>query len=437
VREPKIIKLPPLKDHHFIRTFILFNERPSKPHLPPNMIIIKSFLCWSALNLGYSSGTIKLYRYVLQDYFKECGYDLTDLARLELQKTVLKLKREHAKKNQNVGKPPMLYQDLKNILTCMPHNYSKRNLQNSLFLCAYYTGQRANSCGSVKFNEIYLTQNAAGIECANITFNVVKGKGTNANIKKNILANTRDKQMCFIGAFKNYLQTEYKLDIEIFKKLKKTADYCFKKFWNISSDIFTEYVYFACEKAGYPKQYFSPHSFRSGVVCDMIIKAISGEIDSKLVWSAFVQAKILGGWTPDSCAFTKYLKKSMLSTLIASRFVDPKKEEKLIEETLTASVKFHNQASIISKWKREGHYMYLDLMEKMFCRYFENISQDCPISDTCKAVMRIDFTHGTIITSFVQQFSILNFPDVYKQWCEIKKNEATDDSLINYCYVKA
>jgi len=182
----------------------------------------------------------------------------------------------------------------------MPQNYSKRNLLNSLFLCAYYTGQRANSCVSVKFNEIYLTQNADGIECANITFNVVKGKGTNANIKKNILANTSDKQMCFIGAFKNYLQTEYKLDIESFKKLKNTADYCFKKLWNISSLLFTEKVYSACEKAGYPKQYFSPHSFRSGVVCDMIIKAISGEIDSKLFCSAFEQAKILGGWTPNS-----------------------------------------------------------------------------------------------------------------------------------------
>ena len=79
------------------------------------MLIIKSFLCWSALNLGYRSATIKLYRYVLQDYFKECGYDLSDLARLELQKTVFKLKREHAKIKQNVGKPPMDYQDLKNI----------------------------------------------------------------------------------------------------------------------------------------------------------------------------------------------------------------------------------------------------------------------------------------------------------------------------------
>ena len=67
------------------------------------MIIINSFLCWSALNLGQSSASIKFYRYVLQDYFKECGYDLTDLARLELGKTVSKLKREHAKKNQNVG----------------------------------------------------------------------------------------------------------------------------------------------------------------------------------------------------------------------------------------------------------------------------------------------------------------------------------------------
>jgi hypothetical protein len=96
------------------------------------------------------------------------------------------------------------------------------------YFFAYYTGQRASSCVSDKFNEIYITQNEDGIEYANITFNVVKGKGTNANIKKNILANTHDKEMCFIEAFKNYLQTEYKLDIESFKKLKNTADSCFK-----------------------------------------------------------------------------------------------------------------------------------------------------------------------------------------------------------------
>jgi hypothetical protein len=125
----------------------------------------------------------------------------------------------------------------------------KRNLVNSLLFCAYYTGQRASSCVSVKFNEIYITQNEDGIECINITFNVVKGKGTNANIKKNILANTRDKQMCFIEAFKNYVLTEYKLEIESFKKLKNTADYCFKIMWNFTRLRFTIFVYIACQKA--------------------------------------------------------------------------------------------------------------------------------------------------------------------------------------------
>ncbi len=310
-------------------------------------------------------------------------------------------------------------------------------MQNSLFLCAYYTGQRANSCVSVKFNEIYITQNEDGIECANITFNGVKGKCTNANIKKNILANTHDKQMCFIEAFKNFLQTEYKLDIESFKKLKKTADYRFKKILKITSKNFTFIVYFACQKAGFPDKYFSAHSFRSGVVCDMIIKAISREIDSNLFWSAFEQAKILGDWTPNSCAFTRYLKKSMLTTLIASRFVNPKNEEKLIEEALTIPVKFHNLASIVSKWKREGHYLFLDLIEKTFGRYFENISQDCPISDPCKAVMKSEFSGGIILRNFVQQFSIFNFPDLYKQWCEMKINEDKISSYTRYCYVRA
>jgi hypothetical protein len=77
-------------------------------------------------------------------------------------------------------------------------------------------------------------------------------------------------------------------------------------------------------------------------------------MDSNLFWSAFEQAKILGGWTPDSCSFTRYMRKSLLATLIASSFIDTKNEVELIEETLTISVKFHNLASIVSKAKSKG-----------------------------------------------------------------------------------
>jgi hypothetical protein len=76
--------LPPLIDQHVVRTYILFSDKLAKPQLPPNMFVIHNFLYWIAFNLGYRSATIKIYRYVLQDYFEENGYYLTDQTRIDL-----------------------------------------------------------------------------------------------------------------------------------------------------------------------------------------------------------------------------------------------------------------------------------------------------------------------------------------------------------------
>jgi hypothetical protein len=122
-------------------------------------------------------------------------------------------------------------------------------------------------------------------------------------------------------------------------------------------------------------------------------------MDSNLFWSAFEQAKILGGLTPDSCAFTRYMRKSLLATLIASSFEDTKNEVELIEETLTISVKFHNLASIVSKAKSKGDYLFSDLNGKIFCRYFEIMSQECTLNETCKAEMRQNFGDKIIFGS--------------------------------------
>ena len=93
---------------------------------------------------------------------------------------------------------------------------------------------------------------------------------------------------------------------------------------------------YACEIAGYPKRFFSPHSIRAGVVCDMLIKAITS--DTHLFASVFEQAKILGNWVTRSKAFSRYIKQSMLGTLIASRFVMPDKSEILIDSIFDSIV---------------------------------------------------------------------------------------------------
>jgi hypothetical protein len=119
VNLPDKKKEPPLIDHHVVRTFTLFCEKLGKNHLPPNYIVFHNFLYWMALNLGYRSSTIRQYRHILQDYFKESGFDLIDKVKRNLQKVVLQIKITHKIKNQNIGKPPCMYQDLKNLLVCI------------------------------------------------------------------------------------------------------------------------------------------------------------------------------------------------------------------------------------------------------------------------------------------------------------------------------
>ena len=298
----KIKKSPPLIDHHVVRTYILFSDKLAKPHLPPKMFVVHNFLYWMAFNLGYSSTTIKKYKFILQDYFEENGFYLTDQTRLDLGKAVLNIKREHAIKNQDEGKPPMLYKDLKKILSCVPNSYKRKNLMNSLFLCANFTAQRASSMTSVKFDDINVTKNARGKDCIRIKFNVVKGKGKQAGIKK-ILLSMKEMKVCV--SFKSYVQSEYGINIKDFNSIRTSEKFKDKKFSNISRHYFRWLVYQAFELAGYPKRFFSPHSIRAGVVCDMLLKAITS--NTHLFASVFEQAKILGNWVTRSKAFSRYI----------------------------------------------------------------------------------------------------------------------------------
>ena len=142
-------------------------------------------------------------------------------------------------------------------------------------------------------------------------------------------------------------------------------------------------VYQACELAGYSKRFFSPHSIRAGVVCDMLLKAITS--DTHLFASVFEQAKILGNWVTRSKAFSRYIKQSILGSLIASRFVMPDKSEILIDSIMTEPEKILNLDSIIPKWQREGKYLYNELQTKIISRLWEKVTTGCFVHESCLA----------------------------------------------------
>jgi hypothetical protein len=67
--------------------------------------------------------------------------------------------------------------------------------------------------------------------------------------------------------------------------------------------------------------------------------------------SDFEQAKILGNWVTRSTAFSRYIKKSMLGSLIANRFVNPDQSEILIDSIISEPERFINLDSIKPKWE--------------------------------------------------------------------------------------
>ena len=59
--------------------------------------------------------------------------------------------------------------------------------------------------------------------------------------------------------------------------------------------------------AGYPHHFFSPHSFRSGVVCQMLLNSLNG--DHNRFNHVFNDARNLGEWVEKSAVFRKYIKR--------------------------------------------------------------------------------------------------------------------------------
>jgi hypothetical protein len=49
-----------------------------------------------AFNFGYRSATIRIYRYIIQDYLEENVYYLKNQTRIDLTKAVFNIKRQHA-----------------------------------------------------------------------------------------------------------------------------------------------------------------------------------------------------------------------------------------------------------------------------------------------------------------------------------------------------
>ena len=144
-----------------------------------------------------------------------------------------------------------------------------------------------------------------------------------------------------------------------------------------------------CIESGYGRKFFSTHFFRSGIVCEMLMRLLIRGVDFS---SVFDRSRILGGWVEKSTSFPRYIKKSMLGSIIASRFVEPNKKKKVIEMNLIHPINFHGLNSLSPKWKSDSSYSYGKLIEMCFEKLFMNLSNLCSLSEICKSICKSVFT---------------------------------------------
>jgi hypothetical protein len=70
---------------------------------------------------------------------------------------------------------------------------------------------------------------------------------SNADIRRTIMANTNDPEMCFIKAIRDYLKSEYGIPINELNNVRKKKIYCMEK----TPSDFRNMVYTASKKSGY------------------------------------------------------------------------------------------------------------------------------------------------------------------------------------------
>jgi hypothetical protein len=217
-------KNPPVEAHSMIRTYTVFCEKLAIKVLPPNISNVENFLNWLCTAMNYLTSTIVNARFILQDYFRENGYEFTGAGKMRLAENIKQIKKNHHIKEQGSGVNPMMVDDLEHILTSIPKSYHLKDSMASLFLMSFNTAQRASTCVSVLFEDINVIMDPQALDQVKfiqLTFNKMKGIRGDAKIKKTICKNEKNEQICFIRTFEKYTKSKYNIDIKDFNKIKK------------------------------------------------------------------------------------------------------------------------------------------------------------------------------------------------------------------------
>jgi hypothetical protein len=141
----------------------------------------------------------------------------------------------------------------------------------------------------------------------------------------------------------------------------------------------------------------------------------------------FHQARVLIHWVDKSSAFKKYVKRSLLGTIVANRFVDPHSKEIVMSINLQSVEMLHGIIKPTSKWPSNEELEYKALYKNIKTKLFKNILvSGAPVSEIALEKDRSNVSK--IVKQLLLQFCKKYFQKYYSDNIEGLSAVAREDN---------
>jgi hypothetical protein len=240
------------------------------------------------------------------------------------------------------GAEPLMQFDLQHIFDHMPLGWSHCYLLKGFMSLGLCCGARGVSLVNLKWKHLKIITNRApnsDVVYVTLTVNITVTKGGRIDHSVTFQGDSNDSSC---------MNPFYHLNLLCVQMLKKTLFdvSTFSKtelnllLFDSTTDAMSGLIRVACYNSGYPKDFFTCHSLRSGFLCCMVIhKYLNPQVARDDNDVLFISG-IVACWVPKAKAQLRYIKDALKRVLVANRALespfaqveDPKIRTWLIEE---------------------------------------------------------------------------------------------------------
>jgi hypothetical protein len=240
------------------------------------------------------------------------------------------------------GAEPLMQFDLQHIFDHMPLGWSHCYLLKAFMSLGLCCGARGVSLVNLKWKHLKIILNRApesDLVFVTLTVNITVTKGGRTDHSVTFQGDANDSSCMnpfyHLNLLCLWLTKKSLLNLDEFSNSELDC-----LIFDSSADAMSGHIRVACYNSGYPKDFFTCHSLRSGFLCCMVIhKYLNPQIARDDNDVLFISG-IIAGWVPKAKAQLRYIKDALKRVLVANRSLgspfahveDPKIRTWLIEE---------------------------------------------------------------------------------------------------------